>query len=118
MFRSLLLSAVLFAQTGTAEACTCPRPSLEDLLESGEAIAVFSARVISILAPEKGKPTVTRLQVNEVIKGDVPRVVEMIGVTLEDNPCGVDFRPGEMRIMAASKRDGRWFTNLCLLPQP
>jgi hypothetical protein len=114
-----LLSAVgaLLAQTTLAGACSCPRPTLEELLESGKDIAIFSARVVSVVSPHKGQPTVTRLQVDEVIKGEVPRIVEMTGVTPDDNSCGIDFRPGEVRIVAAYRKEGRWFTDLCLAPQ-
>jgi hypothetical protein len=73
--------------------------------------------VVSILSPEKGKPAVTRLAVSEVIKGAVPRLIEMVGVTPEDNACGVDFRPGEVRTLAAYRKDGRWYTDLCLVPR-
>ncbi len=33
---------------------------------------------------------------------------------------GVDFavKPGEVRTLAAYKKDGRWFTDLCLIPRP
>ena len=110
------VSAVLL-QTALAAACSCPRPTLEDLIESPFDLAVFSARVVSIVTPEKGKPSVTRLQVGEIIRGEAPRVIEMTGVTLEDNACGVDFRPGEVRTLAATKKDGRWFTSVCLIPR-
>jgi hypothetical protein len=110
------VSALLF-QTTLAAACWCPRPTLEDLIESPFDLAVFSARVVSIVTPEKGKPSVTRLQVREIIRGEAPRVIEMTGVTLEDNACGVDFRPGEVRTLAAFKKDGRWFTDLCHIPR-
>ena len=110
------VSAVLL-QTALAAACSCPRPTLEDLIESPFDLAVFSARVVSIVTPEKGKPSVTRLQVGEIIRGEAPRVIEMTGVTLEDNACGVDFRPGEVRTLAAFKKDGRWFTDMCHIPR-
>lgn len=98
-------------------ACSCARPTIEDLIESGRNIAVLSVRVVSVVTPEKGKPTVTRLRVGEVIKGEAPPVMEMIGVTPEDNQCGVDFRPGEVRTLAAYKKDGRWFTDQCHIPR-
>jgi hypothetical protein len=117
MFRLLSALCALLAQTALADACSCPLSTLEELLESGKDIAIFSARVVSVSSPQKGQPAVTRLHVDEVIKGEVPRIVEMTGVTLEDNACGVDFRPGEVRIVAAYKREGRWFTDRCLAPQ-
>ncbi len=117
MRRMVLICAALMLQTLLAAACSCARPSLEELIESSRDIAVFSARIVSILSPEKGKPAVTRLQINEVIKGEVPRVIEMTGVTAADNACGVDFRPGEVRTLAAYKKDGRWFTDMCLIPR-
>jgi hypothetical protein len=117
MLRVIVVAAALLGQSSLAAACSCPRPTIEDLIEDKRDLAVFSARVISILSPEKGKPAVTRLQVGEVIRGDVPRVVEMTGVTLADDPCGVDFRPGEVRTLAAYKKDGRWYTDLCLIPR-
>jgi hypothetical protein len=107
----------LLLQTALAAACSCPRPTLEDLIDSPFDIAVFSARVVSIVTPEKGKPSVTRLAVGEIIRGEAPRVIEMTGVTLEDNACGVDFRPGELRTLAAFKKDGRWFTDMCHIPR-
>ena len=116
MRRVILVSVVLVAQTSLAAACSCPRPTIEELIESGSDIAVFSARVVSILS-EKGKPAVTRFEIDEVIKGEVPRVVEMTGVTAADNLCGVDFRPGEARTLAAYKKDGRWYTDMCLIPR-
>ena len=119
MIMQLGLTALagLLLPTGLAAACSCPRPTLEDLIESPYDIAVFSARVVSIVTPEKGKPSVTRLQVGEIIRGQAPRVIEMIGVTLEDNACGVDFRPGEVRTLAAFKKDDRWVTDMCHIPR-
>ena len=118
MIRVVLASiAALLLQTALAGACSCPRPTLEDLIESPFDLAVFSARVVSIVTPEKGKPSVTRLQVGEIIRGEAPRVIDMTGVTLEDNACGVDFRPGEVRTLAAFKKDGGWFTDMCHIPR-
>ncbi len=110
--------AALLLQTSLAAACSCARPALEDLIESPFDVAVFTARVVSIVSPEKGQPSVMRLHVGEIIRGEAPRVVEMTGVTLDDHPCGVDFRPGEVRTLAAFKRDGRWITDLCHVPRP
>ena len=118
MLRLLSILGALLAQPALADACSCPRPTFEDLIESGKDIAIFSARVMSVVAPQKGQPAVTRLRVGEVIKGEVPRIVEMTGVTADDHSCGVDFRPGEVRIVAAYRKDGAWFTDLCLMPQP
>ena len=117
MLRVIAVVAALLGHIPFAAACSCPRPTIEELLEDGRDLAIFSGRVVSILSPEKGKPAVTRLQVGEVIKGEVPRVIEMTGVTSADNLCGVDFRPGEVRTMAAYKKDGRWFTDMCLVPR-
>lgn len=116
--RVIVVVASLLGQTALAAACTCPQPTIEDLIDDRRDLAIFSARVVSVLSPEKGKPTVTRFQVGDVIKGDVPRTVEMTGVAADDNPCGVDFRPGEVRTLAAYRRDGRWFTDRCLIPRP
>lgn len=109
--------AALLLQTSLAAACSCPRPTLEDLIDSPRDLAVFTARIVSVLSPEKGKPAVTRFAVGEIIRGEAPRVIEMIGVTPEDNPCGVDFRPGEVRTLAAYRKEGRWLTDLCLIPR-
>jgi len=117
MLRVIAVLAALAGQTSLAVACSCPRQTVEDLIEDPRALAVFSARVLSILAPEKGKPAVTRLQITDILKGEVPRILEMTGVTDADNSCGVDFRPGELRTMAAYRKDGRWFTDLCLIPR-
>jgi len=114
------MAAVLAAQTLAVQACSCPNPhpTLDDLIESGPEVAVFSGRVVSIVSPDPKGPTVTRIAVDDVIKGDVPRVVEMTGVTAREDRCGVDFRVGEVRTLAATKRaDGRWFTNACLVPR-
>jgi len=108
------------AQPLAAQACTCPdpNPSLDDLIESGPEVAVLTGRVVSILTPDPNGPTVTRIAVDDVIKGDVPRMVEMTGVTAREDRCGVDFRVGEVRTIAATKRaDGRWFTSICLVPR-
>ena len=118
MLRILAGLAALLAQTSLAAACSCPRPTVEDLIEDRRDLAIFSARVVSILSPDKGQPAVTRFAVTDTIKGEVPRIVEMTGVTTADNPCGVDFRPGEVRTLAAYRKDGRWFTDLCLIPRP
>jgi len=110
----------LLAQILAAHACPCPNPnpSLDDLIESGPEIAVFSGRVASILTPDPNGPTVTRILVQEIIKGDVPPVLEMTGVTLRDDRCGLDLRVGEVRTLGATKRpDGRWVTNVCLAPR-
>jgi hypothetical protein len=110
----------LMGQILTAHACPCPdpNPSLDDLIESGPEIAVFSGRVASILTPDPNGPTVTRIVVQEVIKGDVPPVLEMTGVTLRDDRCGLDLRVGEVRTLGATKQpDGRWVTNVCLAPR-
>ena len=115
MSRATFVLLALLVQTSLAAACSCPRLTLEDLVEDGRDLVVFSARVAFIVSPEKGKPTVTRFEVSEVIRGEVPRVVEMTGVTAADEPCGVDFRPGEVRTLAAYKKDGRWRTDLCLI---
>jgi len=117
MLRVIVVGTALLGHIPLAAGCSCPRPTIEDLMEDKRDLAVFSARVVSILSPEKGKPAVTRLQVAEVIRGDVPRVIEMTGVTSADNPCGVDFRPGEVRTMAAYRKDGRWLTDMCLIPR-
>ena len=119
-FRALCLAALLTTHTlPVSAACTCPRPNptLEDLIESPENLAVFAGRVVSITTPEGGGPRVVRIAVDDIIKGDVPRVVEMSGVTLRDNPCGVDFRPGEARTLAVKREDGRWVTSMCLVPR-
>jgi hypothetical protein len=117
--QSGFVAALLAAQTLAVQACPCPRPNptLDDLIESGPDIAVFSGRVVSIVSPDPQGPTVTRIAVEDVIKGDVPRVVEMTGVTFRDNPCGVDFRVGEVRTIAMKREDGRWVTNVCLVPR-
>src|SRR5215218_2629488 len=117
MLRFGLVPLVLVAQTSLAAACSCPQRTIEDLLEDARDLAVFSARVVSIVSPEKGKPTVTRFQVGDIMRGEVPRVVEMTGVTAADDPCGVDFRPGEVRTLAATRKDGRWVTDMCLIPR-
>jgi hypothetical protein len=110
--------AALLAATSLASACPCAQPTLEDLIESERDLAVFTARVVSVLTPEKGKQAVVRLAVGEIVRGEAPRIIEMSGVTPEDNPCGVDFRPGEMRTLAAYRQDGRWLTDLCHVPRP
>jgi hypothetical protein len=115
--RALTSVAALLLHTTLAAACSCPRPTLEDLIESPYDLAVFTARVVSIVTPEKGKPSVMRLQTAEVIRGQAPRVIEMTGVTLEDTACGVDFRPGEVRTLAAYRKDGGWFTDMCHVPR-
>ena len=117
MLRMILIAAALLAQASLAAACSCPRLTVEELIEDTRDLAVFTARVVSILSPDKGKPAVMRLQVGEVIKGEVPRIVEMTGVTAVDHPCGVDFRPGEVRTLAAYRKDGGWFTDMCLIPR-
>ncbi|HYI91750.1 MAG TPA: hypothetical protein VEY05_17790 [Beijerinckiaceae bacterium] len=113
---AVLLGGFL-ALPSLAAACSCAPPTIEDLIESEGDIAVFTARVVSVLTPEKGKPALVRLQIGEIIRGEVPRLIEMSGVTREDNPCGVDFRPGELRTLAAYRRDGRWHTDLCHVPR-
>jgi hypothetical protein len=115
--RIVAILAAFLAQTSLAAACSCARPTLEDLIESERDLAVFTARVVSVLTPETGKPSVTRLQVGEIIRGEPPRIIEMTGVTPEDNACGVDFRPGEVRTLAAYRKDGRWVTDLCHMPR-
>ena len=117
MRRLFAAYAALLVQTALAGACSCPRPTLEELIEDRRDLAVFSARVVSILTPEGGKPAVLRLAVTEVIKGEAPRIVEMTGVTAEDEACGVDFRPGEVWTIAAYKKDGRWHTDMCHVPR-
>ena len=117
MHRMILTCAAMAMQISVAAACSCPRPSLEELIESSRDIAVLSARVVSVLSPEKGKPAVVRLIVEEVIKGEAPRVIEMTGITPADDPCGVDFRPGEARTLAAYKQGGRWRTDICHVPR-
>jgi hypothetical protein len=117
MLRVIVVVAALLGHVPPAMACSCPRPTIEDLIEDERDLAVFSARVVSVLAPDKGQPTVTRLAVGEVIRGEAPRIIEMTGVTAADHPCGVDFRPGEVRTMAAYRKDARWFTDLCLIPR-
>jgi hypothetical protein len=115
-----MISAALAVQTLAVQACSCPnpKPTLDDLIESGPEIAVFSGRVVSIVSPDPKGPTVTRIAVDDVIKGDVPRAIEMTGVTAREDRCGVDFRVGEVRTLAATKRpDGRWVTNICLVPR-
>jgi hypothetical protein len=112
-----VLFGALITETSLAAGCSCAPPTLEDLIESERDIAVFTARVVSVLTPDKGKPALVRLQVGEIIRGEAPRVIEMSGVTREDNPCGVDFRPGELRTLAAYRRDGRWLTDLCHVPR-
>src|SRR3954452_22924237 len=118
--RTVLALLALMAQPLAAQACTCPdpNPSLDDLIESGPEVVVLSGRVVSILTPDPNGPTVTRIAVQEVIKGDVPRVLEMIGVTAREDRCGVDFRVGEVRTLGVTKRpDGRWATSVCLVPR-
>ncbi len=68
MQRMLAALAALLLQTALAAACSCARPTVEDLIESERDIAVFTARVVSVLTPEKGKPSVTRLEVGELIR--------------------------------------------------
>ena len=118
--RTAVMGAALAAQTLAVQACSCPNPNptLDDLIESGPEIVVFSGRVVSIVSPNPKGPTVTRIAVDDIIKGDVPRTVEMTGVTAREDRCGVDFRVGEVRTIAATKRaDGRWFTSICLVPR-
>ena len=66
--------AVLFgaflASPSLAAACSCAPPTLEDLIESERDIAVFTARVVSVLTPDKGKPALVRLQIGEIIRGE------------------------------------------------
>jgi hypothetical protein len=96
-----------------------PHPTLDDLIESGPDTVVFAGRVVSILAPDPKGPTVVRIAVEDVIKGDVPPVLELTGVTEREDRCGVDFRVGEARTLAATRRpDGRWSTSVCLVPEP
>jgi hypothetical protein len=118
MLRLLGVLGALLAQPALADACSCPQPTLEELIESDRDIAIFSARVLSVTSAQKGQPALTRLRVDEIIKGSVPRTLDMTGVTAEDQSCGVDFRPGEVRIVAAYRKEGAWFTDRCLMPQP
>lgn len=102
-------------------ACVCPRPNptVDDLIAGSPKLAIFVGRVASVLSPVKGEPTVTRFAVEDVIRGEVPAVVEMRGVTFRDDPCGVDLRVGELRTVATYKReDGSWFTTDCLVARP
>lgn len=119
IWRPMTFVAIFSTQVIAAQACSCPspHPTLDDLIESGPEVAVFSGRVVSILSPDPKGPTVTRIAVDDVIKGDVPRVVEMTGVTAREDRCGVDFRVGEVRTLGAIKQDGRWITNACLVPR-
>lgn len=113
------LVAAGLAHAPGALACSCARPTVEDLIRTRPDVAIFVARVASILAPEKGGPTVTRFAVEDVIRGDVPAVVEMTGITFQDEPCGADLRVGEVRTVAATRTtDGRWTTSACLMPRP
>lgn len=110
----------LIVQVATV-ACACPRPNptLEDLMAGRPGLAIVVGRVASVLSPVKGEPTVTRLAVQDVIRGEVPPVIEMRGITFQDDPCGVDLRVGELRTMAIDKReDGSWFTTDCLVARP
>lgn len=115
--RALLVAAAVLAHSSVATACSCARLTLEELIEDPRDLAIFSARVVSVVAPERNKPTITRFAVGDVIKGPVSRVIEMIGITSADHACGVDLRPGEVRTIAAYRKDGRWFTDMCLIPQ-
>jgi hypothetical protein len=100
----LALSAVV--QPVAAAACPCPEPlpGIEDLLARDD-VAVFSARVRSVLSSRAGHKTVTRLEVGDVLKGDVPPVVEMIGVTPPTTPAASIFAPGRR---ASWLRAGLW----------
>jgi hypothetical protein len=110
---AIAMTQMCVAEIALAQSCACPRPTLEDLLQSDKDLAIFTARVVSI----QGKPAVTRLEIGEIIRGRAPRVIEMTGVTPEDNACGIDFRPGEVRTMAAYMKDGRWYTDMCVMPR-
>jgi hypothetical protein len=116
----LVPGLALLVQVATA-ACVCPRPNptLDDLMAGRPDLAIVAGRVASVLSPTKGEPTVTRFTVQDVIRGEVPPVVEMRGITFQDDPCGVDFRVGEVRTIALDKRpDGSWFTTDCLVARP
>lgn len=109
---------VLVAGSGV---CTCPGPypTVESLIATRPDVVIFVARVASILAATKGAPTVTRFAVEEVIRGVVPPEVEMTGITVQDEPCGVDLRVGELRTVAAVRgEEGGWSTSNCLMPRP
>lgn len=115
------LALALSAPVATAAACACPRPrpTLEELVATRPDLTIFVARVVSVLSPVKGEPTLTRFAVEDVIRGEPPDVVEMRGVTFQDDPCGIDLRVGELRTVAAYQRgDGAWFTSDCLSPRP
>jgi hypothetical protein len=119
--RAVLWMAALAAQVSGAAACACPvpHPTLEDLIGRGPETVVVAGRVVSILSPDRNGPTVTRIAVEDVIKGEAPDVIELVGATARDDRCGVDFRVGEVRTLAAARRpDGRWSTNVCLVPEP
>jgi hypothetical protein len=119
--RTILGAAAFAAHVSGAAACSCPvpHPTLEDLIASGPETVVVAGRVVSILSPDLNGPTVTRIAVEDVIKGEAPEVIELVGVTARDDRCGVDFRVGEARTLAVTRRpDGRWFTSVCLVPEP
>lgn len=115
------LALALAAPVATAAACACPRPrpTLDELIVARPDLTIFVARVVSVLSPAKGAPTLTRFAVEDVIRGEPPDVVEMRGVTFQDDPCGIDLRVGEVRTIAAERgANGGWFTTDCLSPRP
>ena len=117
MLRMTVAAAAVLGHATVATACSCARQSIEELIEDPRDLVVVSARVVSVLSPGDGKPAVTRLQIREILKGEAPKVIEMTGVTAADHPCGIDFRPGEVRTLAAYRKDGGWFTDMCLVPR-
>lgn len=117
---AVLFAAVLaVAGLGLADlawACSCLRfdTAAEQLARSD---AVFRGRVVKTerLGPYR---SATTFVVVEGLKGRLGRKVRVEHGTETGGACGVIFRRGQVRELAAYRTpDGRWNTNSCSMPQ-
>lgn len=100
------------AAAGVAHACDCVRFSsaTEQMTRSD---AVFRGRVLKVRRLADGR-VVSTIAVAEILKGKLPRVVDVANGPGADGACGVPLRTGDVVSLGARRgADGGWSAGAC-----
>ncbi|HYE41764.1 MAG TPA: hypothetical protein VEA15_00090 [Caulobacteraceae bacterium] len=107
------VSAVLLSLVaGVAQACDCTRfrSPTEQMTRSD---AVFRGRVLKVRRLADGR-VVSTIAVAEILKGKLPRLVDVANGPSADGACGLSLRQGDVVSLAARRdADGGWSTGAC-----
>ena len=111
-----VVSATLFAGTGTALACSCMIPNAEALL--AESDGAFVGTLIERPQPRIGlssssaDPAAWVFEVEESYKGDISSPITVISA-ISGASCGLELSEGDSASLFVHRNGDQWEGNLC-----